>query len=79
MRRIETSEVERRGSKDDAALVFVLAQEHAGDRDEIGEVPSEFEALQSGPVDCDVEILVTNEPLVFPPEPERVIYRRRER
>ncbi len=60
-------------------FLFVLEHDDPTDREEIEDVPSEFEALQSGPVDCAADVQIANGPLPWPAHPARVIYRRRER
>jgi hypothetical protein len=57
---------------------FVLERDDERDREEIEEVPSEFEALQSGPMACDAEIRISDALLECDRPSERVIYRRRE-
>jgi len=56
----------------------VLERDDKRDREEIEELPSEFEALQSGPTACDIEIRISDGPLEYDHQSERVIYRRRD-
>lgn len=67
-------------SEDDGMwkFVFVLEHEDADDREEILDVVSEFDALQSGPVEREVVITADSGPLEWPDPPARVVYRRRE-
>lgn len=59
-------------------LIFVLFEDNADDREEIEDVGYEFEALQEESINYVVNVLVTNAPLVWPDDPVRVVYRKRE-
>jgi len=59
-------------------LGFVLEAENAEDREEIEDIGTEWEALQSGPVPVRIETSATADELPLPALPTRVICRRRE-
>ncbi|MYM27948.1 hypothetical protein GTP58_06400 [Duganella sp. CY15W] len=59
-------------------LIFILSEESEEDREEIADVCCQFEALQEGPIAYSVDIVVSQDPIPWPNEPVRVVFRRRE-
>lgn len=59
-------------------LGFVLAVESDEDREEIDDIATELEALQVGPVDYEIFVVISRDDLRFPDAPGRVLFRRRE-
>lgn len=57
---------------------FVLEREDRRDRDEIGDVPAEFEALYPGPMPCIAEVEISSGSLRDLEPMERVVFWRRE-
>lgn len=57
---------------------ILLEQESEEDREEIEEIASAFDALQSTNTPRDFDVEVTNVPLPLPEAPTRVIFCRRE-
>jgi hypothetical protein len=56
----------------------VLERDDESDREEIDEVASAFDALQSTDVPRRFEVFVDGRPLPWPKPPVRVVFRRRE-
>ncbi|MCP4548387.1 MAG: hypothetical protein GY835_18150 [bacterium] len=59
-------------------LTFFLERESKEDRIEIEDVAAEFEALQETRIEYNIEVLITQDPIVSPTPPTRVVFRRRE-
>ena len=59
-------------------LIFILAEDRSEDREEIDDVAVEFEALQEKSIRYEVEVSVTKEPITWPSQSVRIVYRRRE-
>lgn len=72
--RLVSVAVEARG----ISIRIVLEQEDDDDMEEIEDFRTEFEALLSGPIDYDVLVEVTDQPLAWPDENSIVVFRRRE-
>lgn len=60
------------------SIRIVLEQEDDDDLEEIEDLKTEFEALQSGPIDYDVIVEVSDQPLAWPDESSIVVFKRRE-
>lgn len=59
-------------------LCFVLEREDPEDREEISDISFEFEALQPGGIDLDVNVLVDSRSIEQIELPARVVYGRKE-
>ncbi|QDT48313.1 hypothetical protein Pan258_23550 [Symmachiella dynata] len=61
-------------------IQIILATHCGEDFEEIDDLKTEFEALQPGPVDFDVEVFVSEEPIILEPPNESsiVVFKRRE-
>ena len=57
---------------------IVLEKEDEDDREEIDEIVSSFDALQSTNVPRRIEVVIDAMPLAWPLPPERVVFCRRE-
>lgn len=62
----------------DWQIAFVLEKDDDTDREEIKDIVTQFEALQDGPIGCNIELNITCRPLPGSAPPARVVYRRRE-
>ncbi len=63
-------------TQEKVGFTFVLQAENADDRDSIAEIMFEFEALQAGYTPNEVEIIVSEEAIVYPPEARLVFVRK---
>jgi hypothetical protein len=60
-------------------LIFVIELDNNEDREEIEDIGFEFSALQDTNVDYIIDLIVSGDPIPWPEESVRVVFRRRER
>ena len=68
-------------SRGEKIIVQILLSRHSSeDVEEIDDLKTEFAALMAGPVDFDVEVIVSKEPIILEPpnESTMVVLKRRE-
>ena len=63
---------------DAISLRFLLENDDPKDREEIGEIAFEFEALQEADIDIDVTVVADPRPIEQVTVPGRIVYGRRE-
>lgn len=70
--------ITRRGEK--IIIQIFLSMHSSEDVEEIDDLKTEFEALLAGPVDLDIEVIVSQEPIILEPpnESTMVVFKRRE-
>lgn len=59
-------------------ITIILEHESEIDREEINDIASEFEALQETAIEYELETIITDSEIIWPPPDTIVTYRRKE-